>query len=124
MTRSRKIGLLLVAMMIITSVIRVEAETHIFKKWISSVVYDNRVYYLRCEELPRVSEVEQIVEEQQEVIQEIENINPGFINVYIDFSCPGRGSLVIEYPSHEDRLRIEEILGDTFFGVPYKGINY
>ncbi|MDP2966725.1 MAG: hypothetical protein Q8N39_11940, partial [Pelolinea sp.] len=73
--------------------------------------------------MPKVSEVEQIVEEHQEVIQEIENINPGFIKVYIDSFCPGRGSLVIEYPSHEDRLRIEEILGDTFFGVPYKGIN-
>ena len=63
------------------------------------------------------------MEEHKEVIQQIETIDPGFIMVYIDSSCPGKGSLVIEYPSHADRLQIEELIGDTFFGIPWKGIN-
>jgi len=123
MTKSRKIGLLLVVILIIlVAVVWIEAETHFLQNYISSAVYDNKIIYL-CEELPPLSEVERIVEENKEVIRQVESIDPGFISVYIDSSCPGKGSLVIEYPSHADRLRIEELIGDTFFGVPWKGIN-
>lgn len=121
---SRKNVYILVAAVIIIAAIWVEAETHSAQKWISSVVYDNRVHSLSCDELPPLSEVEQSLEEHQNTIQIIENIDPEFIWIHIDSSCPGKGSLVIEYPSHADRLKIEEILGDTFFGIPYKGINY
>jgi hypothetical protein len=123
MTKSRKIGLLLVVILIIlVAVVWIEAETHFLQNYISSAVYDNKIIYL-CEELPPLSEVERIVEENKEVIRQVESIDPGFISVYIDSSCPGKGSLVIEYPSHADRLRIDELIGDTFFGVPWKGIN-
>jgi len=123
MTKSRKIRLLLVVILIIlVAVVWIEAETHFLQNYISSAVYDNKIIYL-CEELPPLSEVERIVEENKEVIRQVESIDPGFISVYIDSSCPGKGSLVIEYPSHADRLRIEELIGDTFFGVPWKGIN-
>lgn len=103
--------------------IRIEADTHFIQEIIAGVVYDNRINNLGCEELPPLSDVERIMEEHKEVIQQIEAIDPGFIIVYIDSSCPGKGSLVIEYPSHADRLRIQELIGNTFFGVPWKGIN-
>lgn len=124
MTRSQKYALsILVILIIIGVLILVELNTHFIKRFISDVVYDNRIQDLSCEELPTLADVEQVMEEHQDVIQQIENINPGFIRVYIDTSCPGKGSLIIEYPSHSDRLRIEALIGDTFFGIPWKGIN-
>ncbi|MCG2786578.1 MAG: hypothetical protein L6461_15915, partial [Anaerolineae bacterium] len=63
-------------------------------------------------------------EEYQNLIQEIEQVNPGFIFVSIKSPCPGKGEILIEYPSHQNRLQIEELIGDeTFFGIPYRGIN-
>ena len=118
-----KVALLLMIVILIGG-IAIEYETHFFKKMINNLIYDNRVHYLSCEELPALSEVEQIVEEHQSLIQEIEQVDPGFIFFSIGSPCPGKGEIIIEYPSHQDRLRIEELIGDdTFFGVPYKGIN-
>ena len=60
------------------------------------------------------------------MIEEIKRVNPGFVVVRIDTTtCPGKADIVIEYPSHQDRLAIEEIIdGETFFGVPYRLRNY
>ena len=118
-----KIGLL-VMVIVIAIGIGFEYKTHFLKKTVADLVYDNRAHYLSCEELPTLSEVEQVVEEHQSLIREIENVNPGFIFVSISSPCPGKGEIVIEYPSHQDRLRIEELIGEeTFFGIPYRGIN-
>jgi hypothetical protein len=51
-------------------------------------------------------------------------IRPSARRKHAQIVCPGRGVLTIEYPSHRDRVRIEELLGGTFYGVPYKGVNY
>jgi hypothetical protein len=125
MFRLRKLGLLfLTGIIIFAALVWIESNTHLLHNWIASVLYDNHVNNLSCQKSPNLSEAEQILEEHQEVIQQIENIHPGFIWVYIDSSsCSGKGILVIEYASHEDRLLIEEIVGETFFGVPWKGIN-
>jgi hypothetical protein len=124
MTKTRKQGWIVLAFLIIlAALIWIESKAHPFGKWISSTVYDNRVHYSSCEELPSLSNVEQVMEDHHDVIQQIENIDPGFIRVYIDSSCPGKGSLVIEYPSHGDRVQIEALIGETFFGIPWKGVN-
>jgi hypothetical protein len=124
MEKSRKIGLIIGGVVIvIVAFVIVELTTHVIGKWVNSTVYDNRVHYVSCEKLPALSEVESLMEEHQDVIQQIEDIHPGFTKVNVDSSCPGKGSLVIEYASHEDRTQIEALIGDTFFGVPWKGIN-
>jgi hypothetical protein len=124
MRKSIGIAALLLMVIIIIGGITIERKTHFFQKTISDLIYDNRGHYLSCEKLPALSEVEQIVEEHQSLIQEIEQVNPGFIFVSIGSPCPGKGEIIIEYPSRQDRLRIEELIGDdTFFGIPYRGIN-
>jgi len=97
----------------------------VFTVGIIVAVYDSRLHNVKCEKLPTLDEVEQIVKEHQDLINDIENVNPGFIRIYIDSysSCPGKGVLVVEYASNQDRLRIKELIGDTFFGVPLKLIN-
>lgn len=96
---------------------------HFFGIWIASTIYDNRAIFLSCDELPDLSDVKSVMEQHNQVIEEIKNIDPENIEITIDNSCPGKGSLIIYYPSHNDRTQIEELLGDSFFGIPWKGIN-
>lgn len=58
----------------------------------------------------------------QDTVAAIEKIHPGQTGVELDTTtCVGKADLVIWYASHDDRVRIEKLLGsDLFFGVPYK----
>ena len=100
--------------------IAIEAQTTILHRAYDNFVLDNKHHYLPCEKLHQEAEVRQIVQEHQDMIQAIEGVNPGFVGIEIDTSCPGKADLVIWYASHENRMKIEKIINnDTFFGVPY-----
>jgi hypothetical protein len=124
MTKPQK-RVLFVAVTAITiaALVWIEFDTHLIGRWFASTIYDNHANFLDCAELPSLSAVEQVVSEPQDLIQQIMDIRPDFINVTIDQSCPGKGILVIEYASHADRIQIEELIGDTFLGISWKGIN-
>jgi hypothetical protein len=115
------IGLLLVC---VTGVI-VEVQFKVLQRAYDNYVLDNRNHYLSCKELPTKSEVENIVAQHQDVIQQIQQIDPGFVDVEIDSStCDGKADLLISYGTHQQRIAIENIIaGDTFFGVPYRLYN-
>jgi hypothetical protein len=83
---------------------------------------DNENHYLPCDKLPTESEVRAIVQQHQDIIQAIEQVNPGLVGVDVDsLTCPGKADLVIWYASHQNRLEIKTIIGnDRFFGVPYR----
>lgn len=100
----------------------IEARTKIIRRTIDNVVYDNRNHYLTCEQLPVEIEVRKVVAEHQDVIQQIEQVNPGLVGMEIDTStCPGKADLLIWYASHQNRLEIEEIIaGESFFGIPFR----
>lgn len=120
---TRKTVLLLIILGILGAII-LESQTHILQKTIVDRIYDNRGHYLSCEELPALADVERIVAEKHSLIQAIEQVNPGFIFVTINSPCPRKGELIFEYPSHQNRLQIEELIGgETFFGIPYRMIN-
>jgi hypothetical protein len=40
--------------------------------------------------------------------------------------CPnsGKGDILFDYLSHSDKKIVEQTLGPTFFGIPYRGINH
>jgi hypothetical protein len=117
-------GLVLATCLI--SVVLFESQTRFFSHWIDDVIYDNKNHYLPCEALPTESVVRATLEAHQDVIREIEQVNPDAVKIIIDdFTCPGKADLVIYYPSNKNRQAIEQILkGDTFFGIPYRLINY
>jgi hypothetical protein len=126
MDKSNKGRIIWITVLIVLGVLIVaEARTQFIKRWINDVVYDNRVPSLRCGELPPLAEVEQTAAAHQDVIEQIEAIQPGHIRVYVSgvSSCPEKGILVIEYASHANREQIEALIGETFFGVPWKGLN-
>jgi len=95
------------------------------RKTYDEVVLDNRNHYLSCEQLPSESEVRQVMEAHQDVIERIEQVNPGFVGVEVDTStCPGKADIIFSYGTHQDRLQIENIIADdTFYGIPYRLMN-
>lgn len=99
-----------------------ESQTHFLRRAYDNYVLDNENHYLPCSRLPSPEEVEQVVMEHQEVIRQIELVNPGWVGVEIDTAtCPGHADLLIWYASHADRQAIKAIIGEeTFFGIPYR----
>jgi hypothetical protein len=79
---------------------------------------------LPCEDLPDIETVQQTIEDHQDVIQEIEDLSPGYISVEINERCNGKGELYIYYDTLSNREHIVEIIGaETFFGIPYRLFN-
>jgi hypothetical protein len=76
--------------------------------------------------LPTEAEVRQVVEAHADVIRQIEQVDPGNVEVMINTrGCPGKADLLIGYPSHQDRLDIEAIIAsETFYGIPYRLLNW
>lgn len=99
-----------------------ESQTKMLRRAFDNYILDNENHYLPCHQLPTPEEVERVVAEHQDVIRQIEAVNPGQVGVEIDtITCPGHADLLIWYASHSDRLAIKAIIGaDTFFGIPYR----
>ena len=119
---SRIIIFLLILISLCVVVILIETQTHTIRSIFDDFIYDNKNHYLPCEKLPSRDEVTKIIAEHQNVIKEIEAVNPGLVGIEIDTTtCQGKADLIFWYASHENRLEIEEIIGDeTFFGIPYR----
>jgi hypothetical protein len=99
-----------------------ESQTKFIRRFYDNVVMDNRNHYLSCDRLPTITKVTDVVEKHKDTIEQIEQIHPGQIGLEVDsFSCPGKADIIIWYASHEDRIKIEQIINDeTFFGIPYR----
>jgi len=124
MSKSRRIipSILLLMAAVCLGAVAIESQKKIIRRSYDNFVLDNRNHYLPCEKLPTEAEVRAVVQQHQDIVQAIEQVNPGLVGVGVDSStCPGKADLVIWYASHQNRLAIETIIGgDTFFGVPYR----
>lgn len=111
---------ILVALAACVIVALVEPQTKFIRRLVDDALYDNRNHYLPCEQLPPLAEVERVLEEHQDVIRQIEAVNPGLVGVDVTTCGAGHADLTFWYATHQDRVAIEQIIGsDTFFGVPY-----
>ena len=99
-----------------------EVQTKLFHRTYDEIILDNLNHYLPCEQLPSEAEVSQIMEDHQDLIKKVEQIHPGFVGVEMDnWTCPGRADIIFWYGTHEERLRVEDLIaGETFYGVPYR----
>jgi hypothetical protein len=99
-----------------------EMQFKIIQRGYDNFVLDNRNHYLPCQDLPTKIEVERVVAQHKDVIQQIQQIDPGFTGIEIDtLNCEGKADLLIWYGTHEQRVAIEKIIkADTFFGIPYR----
>ena len=116
------ISVLAIVLILCVGILIFESQTKFFRKTYDEFVLDNRNHYLSCKQLPLEDEVRLVMEAHQDVIEKIENINPGFVGVEIDSStCPGKADIIFWYGTHHDRLQIESIIGDdTFYGIAYR----
>jgi hypothetical protein len=121
---SKIIVVVLIVAVVCLGLFVVEAQTKVFRRAFDNFVMDNENHYLPCDKLPTEAEVRAIVQQHQDIVQAIEQVNPGLVGVDVDSyssTCPGKADLVIWYASHQNRLAIKTIIGvDTFFGVPYR----
>lgn len=97
----------------------------------TDVILDNKYHGVSCENLPSYDEAQRVVAQKKELVSRIKNVHPSedlnsfYISVEVHEVCTGRGEIVIGYPSHNDRTKIEEILKDDSFNeIPYNLINY
>ena len=120
----RKHVVLLIVGVLLTCVTGVIVETrlNVLQRAYDNFIMDNRNHYLACKDLPGKVEVERILEQHGDVVQQIQQVAPGSVDVEIDsWTCEGKADLLIWYGSHQQRLAIEKIIaGDTFFGIPYR----
>ena len=118
----RTIVVVSIVILVCLGMMIVETQTEVLRRTIDNFIYDNENHYLPCAKLPTEAEVIAIVQQHQDIIQAIEQVNPGLVGVDIETStCPGKADLVIWYASHQNRLSIKAILDDdTLFGVPYR----
>ena len=123
--KNRKVAFIIILALVFVILVLLESSTHFVHRIIDDVLYDNYHHYLQCEDLPEITVVESAVAENQYIIREIEGLSEGQVTINVDASsCPGRGSIVIYYPSHAVREQIEDILdGRTFYDVPITLIN-
>ena len=121
--RQRSVLLLIVSLLLLCGMtMLVETRFKVMQRGYDDWILDNRDHYLPCEALPAKAEVETVVDQHRDIVQQIEDVAPGFVGVEIDSgSCQGKADLLIWYGTHEQRLAIERIIsGDTFFGIPYR----
>jgi hypothetical protein len=76
-----------------------------------------------CDQLPTISQAEQIYNEHLDTVEQIENISPGKVFMSLVERCPGKGEVEIEYDTRSTRKQIKDLIGDTFFGIPYVMLN-
>ncbi|MCA9371968.1 hypothetical protein KC726_03645 [Candidatus Woesebacteria bacterium] len=121
-----------------------ESKTHSISKLFDELA-DNKNHYLSCDQLPTVEQVDQTVLAHKDIVERIvgvANDEEVQITPYWDRSMAadgkmwhiavswgpapecqekGRGDMLIQYKSHDDRIKIEHIIGgETFFDIPYR----
>ena len=123
MSKPLKISLIILAIVVAClGALVIEAQIKFVRRAYDNFVLDNKNHYLPCDKLPTEAEVTRVVKEHWEVIQSLEQVNPGFVGVEVDTAvCPGKADLLIWYASHQDRVAIESIIGgNTFLGLPFR----
>lgn len=88
---------------------------------ISGCTANNLTNQISCDELPTMSHIQQTLIDNKETQKRIENLNPGVITFVIEESkdCPGKAILVIYHATAREEQQIEDLIGNTFFGIPY-----
>jgi hypothetical protein len=81
---------------------------------------------IACVHMSSVGVVEQTISEHKDVILEIEKLG-GSVSITPTFTnpkgCAGAAFVVIYYSTNAQRKEIKKMIGDQFFGHPYRMIN-
>jgi hypothetical protein len=97
----------------------------------ASLILNNHEHYLPCEQLPFFPEVQKSLLKHQDIVNEIKQLG-GYDVSASEIKCPSvdgklyfiKGDILIQYHSRNQRMAIEKLIGDNFFGIPYRGENH
>ena len=76
---------------------------------------------ISCSNFPAIAEARKVLQQHQQFIQKLQTDNSGFILVdarELQY-CPGKAMIHVEYAGEQDCPAIKQMIGDTFFGIPY-----
>ena len=123
-----KVLLPLAGLLIIAGIIYWAANFRPIKIAWASWVLDSRQHYLSCEDLPFYPQVEKVLAQHQDMVDKLKQLGASKISGN-EIRCPSfdgsyyfvKGDIEIDYHSRSERKAIENLLGGTFFGIPYRG---
>lgn len=75
-----------------------------------------------CNELPSAEAIERTLEQHASTRAQIEQLNPNAIVFVIEENkrCPEKATLVIYHATAAEEKQIRQLLGESFFGIPYE----
>ncbi len=98
---------------------------------LASWFLDNREHYMPCEILPFLPQVKKEMVKHADVVDKIKTLGAFDVsaNEIKCYMLDGKnyfpkGEIVISYDTHAQRKAIEKLIGDNFFGIPYRGENH
>jgi hypothetical protein len=79
-----------------------------------------------CSSLTERSKIQQVLNEQASMVRKIESVHPGHVQVMVQDieRCPGKAMLEIGHATEKDRQKIERMVGQQFYGLSYRMINW
>ena len=85
-----------------------------------------RLFEPPCSKLLSTADEQAFLEENQTVINELKQVEPGWIDVLFreEARCPGKSMLTIGHPSEDDCDGLNKILHRDVFDIPYSIFNY
>ncbi len=80
---------------------------------------------ISCSKFPAIAEARKVLQQHQQFIQKLKTDNSGFILVDLRELqyCPGKAMIHVEYAGEQDCPAIKQMIGETFFGIPYVLVN-
>lgn len=100
----------------------VESKVHTLARLFDNYILDNYNHYLSCEQLPDREYVELVLSENVDLVNALYAAGANAVGTGdSEMSCEKTADIIIFYNGHDDRVRIEEILGNqTFKGIPIR----
>ncbi len=94
----------------------------------AGIVYDRREHYLSCTDLPFYPEVKKSMQQHQDMVNKVKSLGALSLSP-VEINCPSsvgtfiflKGDILITYKNRSQRKAIESTVGNTFFGIPYRG---
>jgi hypothetical protein len=94
----------------------------------SSMVLDNKENFLPCKQMPSISEVKNVFNNNQQLLENVID-NPGAVTIeegstaslgMDQWKCEGKADILFVVGGYSERKRIEKQFGESVFGIPYR----
>jgi hypothetical protein len=117
------INVVALAIVVIACVIGVVGAKDSIGRFVQDKFYDNVPSGVACGELPTRAVVEKAIADKPGLVRQIEAVGPAPDTVVVrmdDTRCSPKdqAEILILYPGHSERVKIEAILKEESFGVP------